>query len=69
MKHSKLKELFTGRRNILTVTAVLIGGYFVAYPLVLLTIGRFGHYKTMGIGLLILILGDYIIDAFHKEEH
>jgi len=69
MKHSRLREIFTGRRNILTVTAVLIGGYFIAYPLVNLVMDEIGSYKTMGIGLVVLILGDYAIDAFHKEKH
>lgn len=68
MKHSRLKELFTGRRNILTVTAVLIGGYFIAYPLVNISMGQLGPYKTMGIGLAILLVGDYVLDAFHKSN-
>ena len=68
MKHSRLRELFTGRRNVLTVTAVLIGGYFVAYPLVNIVMHEFGPYKTMGIGLIMLLIGDYVLDAFHKSK-
>ncbi len=66
MKHSRLRDLFTGRRNVLTVLAVFIGGYFIAYPLVGLVQDSIGPYKTMGIGLIVLIVGDYVIDAFHK---
>jgi fucose permease len=68
LKHSRLKEIFTGRRNILTVTAVFIGGYFIAYPLVNLTMDNIGPYWTMAVGLAVLIIGDYILDAFHKKH-
>ena len=67
MKHKRLKEIFTGRRNIITVTFVLIGGYFIAYPLVNIVMQALGPYKTMGLGAVMLLTGDYIIDAFHKD--
>jgi hypothetical protein len=69
MKHSKFKELFTGRRNVLTVSAVLIGGYFIAYPLVNVVMARIGPYWTMAVGFVVLISGDYVLDAFHKKYH
>ena len=62
-----LKELFIGRRNILTVTAVFIGGYFIAYPLVNIAIKELGYGYTILIGIVVLALGDYILDVFHKE--
>ena len=68
MKHNKLKEIFTGRRNILTVTAVFIGGYFIAYPLVNFVMYEIGTVKTMLLGFIILIVGDYMLDAFHKHK-
>ena len=68
MKHGKFKELFTGRRNVFTVTAVFIGGYFIAYPLVNISIKEIGSLKTIILGFIILIVGDYILDVFHKKN-
>lgn len=67
-KHGEFKELFTGRRNVLTVMMVFIGGYFIAYPLVNITIHELGNAATIAIGFVALILGDYILDAFHKSK-
>lgn len=67
MKHHRFKEIFTGRRNIFTATTIFIGGYFFAYPLVNLSIKKIGDFATMGLGLALLIVGDYIIDAFHQD--
>jgi fucose permease len=67
MRHGKIKELFTGRRNVFTVTAVFIGGYFIAYPLVNISLNKIGDLKTIIIGFIILIIGDYILDIFHKK--
>ncbi len=65
--HQKLKELFTGRRNIFTVMIAFLGGYFIAYPLVQMSMHKLGEILTILIGLVLLIGGDYILDAFHKE--
>lgn len=67
MKKNHFKEIFTGRRNVFTVTAVFIGGYFIAYPLVHIMIKEIGTYQTMLLGFIILVLGDYILDVFHKK--
>ena len=67
MKKNHFKELFTGRRNVFTVTAVFIGGYFIAYPLVHISLNEIGTLKTIIIGFVILIIGDYILDVFHKK--
>ena len=70
MKHNFLKELkeeFTGRRNVFTVTIAFIGGYFIAYPLVNLVMEAHGPHKTMALGFVLLVIGDYMIDAFHKH--
>lgn len=64
----RLREEFTGKRNIFTVTLALIGAYFIAYPLANLALKEFGTWKTVLLGLLILMISDYIMDAFHKEE-
>ncbi|MBU0727338.1 hypothetical protein KKA95_01500 [Patescibacteria group bacterium] len=66
-QHGKFMELFTGRRNIFTVTAIFIGGYFIVYPLVNIAIKEFGYGYTILIGIVVLALGDYILDVFHKE--
>ena len=50
-----------------TVTAVFIGGYFIAYPLVHISLKEMGTLKTIIIGFIILIIGDYILDVFHKK--
>jgi len=68
MRHHSFKELFTGRRNIFTVTLTLIGGYFIAYPLVNITLKHFSYGTTIAIGLVLLVLGDYLMDAFHKSK-
>ncbi len=68
MKHNPLKELFTGRRNIFTVTLTLIGGYFIAYPLVNIVLKEAGYGGTILIGFALLILGDYLMDAFHQKS-
>jgi hypothetical protein len=70
MKHStikRLKEEFTGKRNILTVTLVLVGGYFIAYPIVITSIEYLGRSLTVVVGFLIVVIGDFMMDVFHKE--
>lgn len=70
MKHStikRLKEEFTGKRNILTVTLVLVGGYFIAYPIVITSIEYLGRSLTAVVGFLIVVIGDFMMDVFHKE--
>jgi len=67
MKHNPLKELFTGRRNIFTVMIAFLGGYFIAYPLVQMSMHKLGEGWTILIGMLLLIVGDYMVDAFHKS--
>jgi len=67
MKNGHLKEIFTGRRNIFTVTAVFIGGYMVVYPTVNAIWHKLGSVTTVSIGLVILVVGDYILDSYHKD--
>jgi len=67
MKHGKFKELFVGRRNVFTVTAVLIGGYFIAYPLAQMVTQSIGYWYTIILGFVIIVAGDYVLDVFHKK--
>ena len=69
MKHHRLKELFTGRKNIFTVMLVLLGGYFIAYPTLQIVTHKVGNGWTIVIGFTLLIIGDFLMDAFHRNSN
>lgn len=66
--HHRLREMFTGKRNVFTVTLGFIGLYFFTYPLVNLMTAEFGYAGTMLVGFLILIISSYILDSYHKGK-
>lgn len=66
--HHRLKEMFTGRRNLFTVTLAFIGIYFFTYPLANIIVGKIGYEATTFMGLIILLFSSYILDTYHKEK-
>lgn len=64
--HHKISNMFKGPINLFTVLSMVVGGYFVAYPLVQISIEHLGKGWTILIGLILMIIGFTISGELHR---